>query len=72
MGETGEIIQFINCLILREHKIIKEDLWVRNGKILNPEVVFYEEKVEASRKYDCKGQIIAPGFIEVQINGRYS
>lgn len=63
-------IQFINCKILRNHKIIKEDLWVRNGKIINPEKVFFDEKVQSDRKVDCKGALIAPGFIDIQINGK--
>lgn len=66
-----QIKQFINCRILREHKIIKEDLWVRNGIILNPENIFFDEKKKANVKIDCKGAIIAPGFIDIQINGKY-
>ncbi|XP_044255213.1 N-acetylglucosamine-6-phosphate deacetylase [Tribolium madens] len=67
----SDLIQFINCKILRDHKIIKEDLWVRNGKIINPERIFFDEKIQASRKIDCNGLIIAPGFIELQINGGF-
>ena len=66
-----ELVQFVNCKILRDHEIITEDLWVRSGKIVNPEKVFFDEKVEASKKIDCQGCIIAPGFIELQINGIY-
>ncbi|RZB39992.1 N-acetylglucosamine-6-phosphate deacetylase [Asbolus verrucosus] len=70
MGETKpELLQFINCRILRDHKIIKEDFWVRSGVIVNPEKIFFDEKIEASRKIDCGGHIIAPGFIDLQING---
>lgn len=67
----SELTQFINCKILRNHKIIKEDLWVRDGKIINPEKIFFDEKIKASRTIDCKGLIIAPGFIELQINGLF-
>lgn len=62
-------VQFINCEILRNHAIIKEDLWVRNGKIINPEKVFFDEKLQSSKQFNCEGAIIAPGFIDVQING---
>lgn len=41
---SQRLIKFKNCRILRNHKIIKEDLWVRNGKIINPEKVFFDEK----------------------------
>ncbi|KAJ8964045.1 hypothetical protein NQ314_005186 [Rhamnusium bicolor] len=68
---TGKLIQFINCKILRNHKFIKEDIWVRNGRIINPEKVFFDEKIQADTVIDCKGNIIAPGFIELQINGGF-
>lgn len=69
MKEMGPIKQFINCRILREHKIIKEDLWVRDGVILKPENIFFDERRKADVKIDCRGAIIAPGFIDIQING---
>ncbi|XP_042564537.1 N-acetylglucosamine-6-phosphate deacetylase [Clupea harengus] len=65
------ITQFINCRILRDHKIQREDLWVREGKILDPEKLFFDEKGFADQRIDCKNKIIAPGFIDVQINGGY-
>ena len=67
----GRIYQFYNCQILRDGRIQKEDLWVRNGKILNPQVVFFEEKGKADETIDCNNLIISPGFIEVQINGGF-
>lgn len=42
---------------------------MRNGRIINPEVVFFDEKTFAHRRIDCLGAIIAPGFIDLQING---
>lgn len=66
----NKLLQFVNCKILRNHKIIEEDLWVRNGKIVNPEKVFFDEKVAANTKINCDGAILAPGFIELQINGK--
>lgn len=43
---------------------------MREGKILNPEKLFFDEKGSADVQLDCKGSIIAPGFIDVQINGK--
>jgi hypothetical protein len=43
----NNLIKFKNCRILRNHKIIKEDLWVRSGKIIDPEKVFFDEKRQA-------------------------
>lgn len=64
------LLQFTNCDILRDHQIIREDLWVRNGKIINPENIFFVEKSFADKKIDCKGALICPGFIDIQINGK--
>ena len=68
-GSENRIYQFKNCKILHGHQIIEEDLWVRNGKILNPEKLFYDEQAHADVQVDCGGNIIAPGYIDVQING---
>ncbi|XP_054066872.1 N-acetylglucosamine-6-phosphate deacetylase isoform X1 [Rissa tridactyla] len=65
------IVQFTNCRILRSHRLQREDLWVREGKILNPEKLFFDEKGSADIQLDCKDSIIAPGFIDVQINGGF-
>lgn len=66
---NGEIKQFHNCMILRNGKIIKEDLWTRYGKIINPEPLFFDEKQYADVKIDCQGALISPGFIDLQVNG---
>ncbi|XP_061837506.1 N-acetylglucosamine-6-phosphate deacetylase isoform X2 [Nerophis lumbriciformis] len=65
------ITQFVNCRILRDHRLLREDLWVREGKILDPEKLFFDEKAYADERVDCEGTILAPGFIDVQINGGY-
>ena len=69
-GEERKIlIQFWNCQLLKDHKIIKDDLWIRDGCILDPHVLFFDENIAADVKIDCKGLLIAPGYIDVQING---
>ncbi|KAG7305591.1 hypothetical protein JYU34_009678 [Plutella xylostella] len=69
MKHNSELTRFHNCFILRDSKIIKEDLWVRDGKIANPEEVFYVEQNQADVTVNCDGQLIAPGYIDIQING---
>lgn len=69
--DEGPLYQFVNCQLLRDHQLIKDDLWVRNGKILDPEKLFFDERVTADIQINCKGNIIAPGFIDVQINGAF-
>ena len=65
------VTQFFNCFILRKHEILKEDLFIRNGKILNPESLFYDERRQAELKIDCQGLLIGPGLIDIQINGGF-
>lgn len=77
MGDTdgdGQqlLLQFTNCRLVRDHKLIQDDLWVRNGKIINPEPVFFDERSKAHRRIDCGGAIIAPGYLDIQINGKHT
>ncbi|XP_047003376.1 N-acetylglucosamine-6-phosphate deacetylase isoform X1 [Schistocerca americana] len=67
----SQLLQFVNCSILRNHEIIWEDIWVRGGKIVNPEKMFFDEKISADVQIDCRGALISPGFIELQINGGF-
>ncbi|EDV25916.1 N-acetylglucosamine-6-phosphate deacetylase [Trichoplax sp. H2] len=71
MADRPKLYQFTNCRILRDHKLIRSDLWVRNGRILNPKLLFWDEKVQADVRIDCCNYIISPGFIDVQINGAF-
>ncbi|XP_076446136.1 N-acetylglucosamine-6-phosphate deacetylase-like [Babylonia areolata] len=65
----GCLLQFRNCQILRDHKIYRDHLWVRNGKIVDPEKIFFDEGITADVQIDCNNCIIAPGFIDTQLNG---
>lgn len=65
-----KLYQFRNCRLLRDSEIITDDLWVRDGKIIDPRIIFWEEQVKADVQIDCNNVIICPGFIDVQINGK--
>ncbi len=67
---TETLTQFKNCHLVRNHEIVSDDLWVRNGKIVDPEKVFFDERNTADQVIDCQNAIIAPGFIDIQINGK--
>ncbi|CAB3228399.1 unnamed protein product [Arctia plantaginis] len=69
MKSKSGLTRLHNCYILRNSKIIKEDLWIRDDRIEDPEKVFYEEQLQADITVDCGGLLIAPGFIDIQING---
>lgn len=63
--------RFRNCSLIRNHQIVVDDLWVRDGKIIDPEKIFFDEKILANVEYDCRGILIAPGYIDLQINGAF-
>jgi N-acetylglucosamine-6-phosphate deacetylase len=66
-----KISVFRDCKILKNHKFITEDLWVRDGKIINPEKVFFDEKQEPNVEIFCNGALISPGLLDIQINGEH-
>ncbi|KAF6040663.1 hypothetical protein EB796_001076 [Bugula neritina] len=65
------VYKFYNCRILKNHKIYWDDLWVRDGTILDPQKCFYGEVINPDVKVDCGERLIAAGYIETQINGAY-
>lgn len=65
------IIRFTNVRLVKDGRISAQDLWIQNGKILNPEPVFYDQRKLADVNIDCSQMIIAPGYIELQINGGF-
>lgn len=69
LASSQRLLQFTNCRLVRDHRIIHDDLWVRDGRIVNPEPVFFDERTKAHCRIDCGGAIIAPGYIDLQING---
>ena len=67
----GEVTKFTNCYILRDHNIIKEDILVRDGKFLDPELLFFDERKYPDKFVDCHGLLLVPGLIDIQINGGF-
>jgi len=65
------ITKFFNCNILKNGRILTQDLWVEDGKIANPEIIFYDKKKNPDIEIDCQGSLITPGFIDLQINGAF-
>uniref|UniRef100_A0A915IDH1 N-acetylglucosamine-6-phosphate deacetylase n=1 Tax=Romanomermis culicivorax TaxID=13658 RepID=A0A915IDH1_ROMCU len=65
------LIQYCNCQILRGKTWVDADLWVENGRIVNPEPICYVRKRLPDLRIDCCGNFIAPGYIDVQINGGF-
>ena len=71
--QTTYITKFTNCRILKPDAtdLIEQDLWIdsRSGKILRDQVAFYELHLAPDEVIDLGGRILAPGLIDVQLNG---
>lgn len=57
-------IRFFNGKVIRNGQIKKEDIWVDDGIICDP-------KNQAEHEIDLQGQYLAPGYIDLQINGGF-
>lgn len=64
MASANPMIRFKGGKLLRKSTLVVDDLWVQGGKIVEPADHFDEE-------IDVEGKIVAPGFIDLQINGAY-
>lgn len=69
--ETPHVVKLTNCRIPRGGRLVEEDLWIdaTTGKILRSQQAFYEHHICPDYAVDLGGRIVAPGFIEVQLNG---
>jgi N-acetylglucosamine-6-phosphate deacetylase len=65
------ITKFTNCRILKNKKLVEQDLWIdsQSGKVLRDQQAFYELQLSPDQVIDLDGRILAPGFIDVQLNG---
>lgn len=55
---------YVNGRVMRDHQLCSGDLWVAGGKIVAPQP-------QADRVVDVGGLILAPGYIDLQINGAF-
>ena len=65
-----QVVRFKGGEVCSDEGVLeKGDVWVRGGKIIDPLKLFYEERRAPDLTVDCTGLIVAPGFIDIQING---
>lgn len=67
------ITKFTNCRLVLGSSLVWQDLWVSSasGKIVRSQEVFYGENVVPDITIDLGGKIVAPGLIDVQLNGAF-
>jgi N-acetylglucosamine-6-phosphate deacetylase len=66
----AQVVRFMGGDVCSDSGVLeKGDVWVRGGTIIDPMKLFYEEKRAPDMTIDCRGLIVTPGFIDIQING---
>lgn len=68
---TPHITKFTNCRLVKGKELIQQDLWIDSlsGKILRDQEAFYGLHLSPDEVIDLGGRILAPGLIDVQLNG---
>lgn len=64
-------IQFTNARVVLGSELVTQDLWVDSGSGKICEGVPKDVLAVDIKPIDLKGKILAPGFIDVQINGAF-
>lgn len=67
------ITRFTNCRLITSGGIVSQDLYVSSitGKIISPQNLFFTEHYVADATIDLQNRLVAPGFIDVQLNGAF-
>lgn len=71
---SNGLLCFTNCLLPQEDgSLVEKDLWIdeHRGVILDAQRTFYLRKQRPHRVVDLGGNILSPGFIDIQINGGF-
>ncbi|XP_006461262.1 hypothetical protein AGABI2DRAFT_185538 [Agaricus bisporus var. bisporus H97] len=74
MTSPNGLICFTNCLLPQEDgNLIEQDLWIdeRRGIVLDSQKTFFLRKIRPDRVVDLGGNILSPGFMDIQLNGGY-
>jgi len=61
---SRQTVRYHNAQILKDHELKVGEIWVANGKIIAPQH-------SADHEIDVQGLILAPGYIDLQINGGF-
>eukprot|EP00730_Choanoeca_flexa_P011282 TRINITY_DN242_c0_g1_i1.p1 TRINITY_DN242_c0_g1~~TRINITY_DN242_c0_g1_i1.p1 ORF type:complete len:403 (+),score=63.92 TRINITY_DN242_c0_g1_i1:58-1266(+) len=68
---SSVVTRFINCEHLSDQGFIRDDIWVKDGVIINPRDQFFATQRKADKVIDCHDGRLVPGFIDIQINGGF-
>ena len=70
-----DLIKLTNCRLAAggDNLTAGGELWIspRTGRIVDAQHMFYEQRVRPAAVHDLGGRILAPGLIDVQLNGGF-
>ena len=67
----SSVVKFESGLVCSDSGVLGVgDVWVDRGTLVDPLRLFYVDKRRPDVVVDCRGLVIAPGFIDIQINGQ--
>jgi N-acetylglucosamine-6-phosphate deacetylase len=68
-----KMIKLTNCRLAIGDRLVPGDLWIcsTTGRIIDQQKEFFEHSTRPAVTHDLGGCILAPGFIDVQLNGGY-
>ena len=71
MALSADVVRLTNCRLILPSSIEARDLWIdtKTGRILDPQSTFFTDRKAPARTVDLEGRLIAPGFIDLQLNG---
>jgi N-acetylglucosamine-6-phosphate deacetylase len=67
------ITKLTNCRLVKDDSLVEQDLLISatSGKIVHGQEAFYGQHKVPDTVVDLGGRIVAPGFIDVQLNGTH-
>ncbi|KAI9766414.1 MAG: hypothetical protein M1840_006520 [Geoglossum simile] len=67
------VTKLTNCRLVKDDCLVEQDLWISatSGKIVYAQEAFYGKHKVPDTVVDLGGRIVAPGFIDVQLNGAH-
>ncbi|KAF8070735.1 carbohydrate esterase family 9 protein [Lyophyllum atratum] len=74
MTSPNGLVCFTNCLLPQEDgSLVEQDVWIdeRRGIILDAQRTFFLRRERPGRIIDLNGNILSPGFIDIQLNGAF-
>jgi N-acetylglucosamine-6-phosphate deacetylase len=73
MSSPPKLIRLTNCRVAHGDDLQRRDLWVSSatGRIEDAQAAFFSDNSTPVETINLGGRIVAPGFIDVQINGSF-